>query len=155
MTAWLSFAMWLTLMPCGCRSGGGLKRAPRGPKRAKKKCVPTTFLKTAVNLSRNANKIIYLMLRSLSSLTLFIKQTVFSTTRFKSGDCNPKDEVGISQRVKPHVQYVKWHTSPRPVWRLRISPSYRPGCDHVEIVLFHFPYKVTIICIPYTFVSFF
>ena len=49
MTAWLSFAMWLTLMPCGCRSGGGLKCAPRGPKRAKKKCVPTTFLKTAVN----------------------------------------------------------------------------------------------------------
>ena len=29
--------MWLTLMPCGCRSGGGLKRAPIGPKRAKKK----------------------------------------------------------------------------------------------------------------------
>ena len=40
--------MWLTLMPCGCRSGGGLNRAPIGPKRAKKKCVPTTFLKTAV-----------------------------------------------------------------------------------------------------------
>ena len=35
-------------MPCGCRSGGGLKRAPIGPKRTKKKCVPTTFLKTAV-----------------------------------------------------------------------------------------------------------
>ena len=49
MTAWLSFAMWLTLMPCGCRGGGGLKCAPVRPKRAKKKCVPTTFLKTAVD----------------------------------------------------------------------------------------------------------
>ena len=49
MTAWLSFAMWLTLMPCGCRGGGGVKCAPIGPKRAKKKCVPTTFLKTAVS----------------------------------------------------------------------------------------------------------
>ena len=50
MTAWLGFAMWLTLMPCGCRGGGGVKCAPIGPKRAKKKCVPTTFLKTAVIL---------------------------------------------------------------------------------------------------------
>ena len=40
MTAWLSFAMWLTLMPCGYRGGGG--------RESKKKCVLTTFLTTAV-----------------------------------------------------------------------------------------------------------
>ena len=69
--------MWLTLMPCGCRSGGGLNRAPIGPKRAKKKCVPTTFLKTAVRYVQPRSAIV---VRSIIKVDLYIAQmTHFGT----------------------------------------------------------------------------
>ena len=54
-TAWLSFAMWLLPMPCGCRGGGGLKCAPIGPKRAKKKVCSDYLFENSFNVIGSRN----------------------------------------------------------------------------------------------------